>query len=187
MATQLTSDRRADLGAWIHHGVIGDVIGGIVFAMFEMIMALVLDGSNAFFMSLRMIGGIGLQALDPNTSLLTAGGARLVIHMILSMMYGVIVTVVLSLVPQFSSSRTAALVSASVAGSSSGSSTSMCWHRSSAGPGSRITPTSPSTPRRSAAVRKIAKHTSRPVEVASTDRCHFPGLHVHVSHVVDTA
>lgn len=189
MATQLTSDRRTDLGAWIRHGVIGGIIGGIVFAMFEMIMALVLDGSNAFFMPLRMIGGIGLgqQALNPNTSLLTAGGAGLAIHMILSMMYGVIVTVVLSLVPQFSSSRTAALVSASVAGSSSGSSTSTCWHRSSAGPGSRITPTSPSTPRRSAAVRKIAKHTSRPVEVASTDRCHFPGLQTHVSHVVDAA
>ena len=118
MSAQLSSDRRTDLGAWIRHGVIGGAIAGIVFAMFEMIMAVVLDGSRAFFMPLRMIGGIGLgqQALDPNTSVLTAGGVGLVIHMILSMMYGVIVTVVLSLVPQLSSSRTSALVSASVAG-----------------------------------------------------------------------
>ena len=39
MSAQLSSDRRTDLGAWIRHGIIGGVIGGIVFAMFEMIMA----------------------------------------------------------------------------------------------------------------------------------------------------
>ena len=118
MATQLTSNRRTDVGAWVRFGIVGGVIAGIFFALFEMIMAFVLDGSNAFFMPLRMIGGIGLgrQALDPNTSLLTAGGSGLVIHMILSMMYGVVVTAVLSLVPLFSSSRTAVLVSASVGG-----------------------------------------------------------------------
>lgn len=113
------TERRIDVGAWLRYGIVGGVIAGITFAMFEMIMAAVLDGGDAFFMPLRMIGGIGLgeQALDPGrTSLLTAGGAGLVIHMILSMMYGVVVAAVLSLIPQLSASRAAVLISASVAG-----------------------------------------------------------------------
>jgi len=118
MTTLTGTERRIDVGAWLRYGILGGVIAGITFAMFEMIMAVVLDGRDAFFMPLRMIGGIGLgeQALDPGTSLLTAGGAGLVIHMILSMMYGVVVAAVLSLIPQLSASRAAVLISASVVG-----------------------------------------------------------------------
>ena len=118
MTTLAGTERRADVGAWLRYGILGGVVAGITFAMFEMIMAVVLDGGDAFFMPLRMIGGIGLgkQALDPGTSLLTAGGAGLVIHMILSMMYGVVVAAVLSLIPQLSASRAAVLISASVVG-----------------------------------------------------------------------
>ena len=118
MTTLTGTERRIDVGAWLRYGILGGIIAGITFAMFEMIMAAVLDGGDAFFMPLRMIGGIGLgkQALDPATSLLTAGGAGLVIHMILSMMYGVVVAAVLSLIPQLSASRAAVLISASVAG-----------------------------------------------------------------------
>lgn len=118
MQTTLPDQRRTDVGAWIKYGIAGGIVGGIVFAMFEMIMAAVLDGTDAFFMPLRMIGGIGLgaSALDPSTSLVTAGGVGIVIHMILSMMFGVIIAATLALVPQLSSSSTAVLVSASVAG-----------------------------------------------------------------------
>ena len=118
MTTLAGTERRADVGAWLRYGILGGVVAGITFAMFEMIMAVVLDGGDAFFMPLRMIGGIGLgkQALDPGTSLVTAGGAGLVIHMSLSMMYGVVVAAVLSLIPQLSASRAAVLISASVAG-----------------------------------------------------------------------
>ena len=118
MTTLTGTERRIDVGAWLRYGILGGVIAGISLAMFEMIMAAVLDGGDAFFMPLRMIGGIGLgkQALDPGTSLLTAGGAGLVIHMILAMMYGVVVAAVLSLIPQLSASRAAVLISASVAG-----------------------------------------------------------------------
>ncbi len=119
MTTLTGTERRIDVGAWLRYGILGGVIAGISLAMFEMIMAAVLDGGDAFFMPLRMIGGIGLgeQALDPGrTSLLTAGGAGLVIHMILATMYGVAVAAVLSLIPQLSASRAAVLISASVAG-----------------------------------------------------------------------
>lgn len=103
---------------WVRAGLVGGIIAGIVFAMFEMIMAAVLNGTEAFFVPLRMIGAIGLgtSALDPTGSLLTAGGAGLVIHMALSMMYGVAVAAVLARVPALSRTTTSTVAVASAAG-----------------------------------------------------------------------
>jgi len=114
----LTARTTTTTSAWVRAGLIGGVIAAIAFAMFEMVMAVVLNGSGAFFMPLRMIGAIGLgkSALDPTSSLLTAGGAGLVIHMVLSMMYGVAVAAVLAFVPALSRTAISALVVASVAG-----------------------------------------------------------------------
>lgn len=118
MTTLAGTERRADVGAWLRHGILAGIAAGIVFAMFEMITAAVLNGPGALFNPLRMIGGIGLgkTALDPATSLATAGGVGLVIHMIVSMTYGVVAVAVLSVIPQLSASRTTVLVSAGVAG-----------------------------------------------------------------------
>jgi hypothetical protein len=118
MSTLIATERRVDAGAWIRYGILGGILAGIVFALFEMIVAAVLDGTEAFFMPLRMIGGMGLgpAAMDPGTSLLTAGGVGLAIHMALSMVYGVAITAVLGLVPQLSATRTAVLASTSLAG-----------------------------------------------------------------------
>ena len=106
------------VASWVRHGVIGGIVAGIVFAMFEMVMAAILDGAGAFFMPLRMIGGIALgqQALDPGSSLLAAGATRLVVHMVLSMMYGVVVAGVARYVPALSASAVALVAWASVAG-----------------------------------------------------------------------
>lgn len=118
MTTLADTQRRVDVGAWLRHGALAGIVAGIAFAMFEMLMAAVLNGPDALFNPLRMIGGIGLgrTALDPATSLVTAGGIGLVIHMIVSMTYGVLAAAVLSVIPQLSSSRTAVLASAGVAG-----------------------------------------------------------------------
>ncbi len=118
MATATLTTSAPRTGAWIRAGLIGGMIAGIAFAMFEMIMAALLNGSDAFFMPLRMIGAIGLgaTALDPASSLLSAGVAGLVIHMVLSMMYGVMVAGVLALVPSLSRSAASILVVSSVAG-----------------------------------------------------------------------
>lgn len=109
---------RTTTSTWVRTGLIGGVVAGIVFAMFEMIMAAVLNGSEAFLMPLRMIGAIGLgtTALDPSSSILTAGGAGLVIHMVLSMMYGVIVAGAIALVPSLSRSTASVLAVSSIAG-----------------------------------------------------------------------
>jgi hypothetical protein len=118
MSTTVFTTRTATTSAWVRAGLVGGVIAGIVFAMFEMIMAVVLNGSDAFFMPLRMIGAIGLgtSALDPTSSLLTSGGAGLVIHMVLSMMYGLAVAAVLAFVPALSRSTISTVAVASVAG-----------------------------------------------------------------------
>jgi len=114
----LTTRTTAATSSWVRAGLVSGVLAGIVFAMFEMVMAVVLSGSEAFFMPLRMIGAIavGTSALDPAGSLLTAGGAGLVVHMALSMMYGVAVGAALALVPALSRSTASTVAVASLAG-----------------------------------------------------------------------
>ena len=53
MTTATLSAQRIATGTWVRAGVIGGIVAGIAFAMFEMIMAVVLNGSEAFFMPLR--------------------------------------------------------------------------------------------------------------------------------------
>jgi hypothetical protein len=103
---------------WLKHGLIGGIIAGIVFAAFEMIAAAILDGPDMFFMPLRMIGGIALgdQALDPGFSLVAAGVAGLIVHLVLSAVYGIGVAGVARYVPLLASSATALIVWASIAG-----------------------------------------------------------------------
>ena len=103
---------------WLISAAVAAGIAGIVFAMFEMVMAVVTDGTGAFFVPLRMIGviGLGKSALDPATSLVTAGGAGLVIHMALSMMYGVAVAVLLRIVPSLARTTASVLAVSSLAG-----------------------------------------------------------------------
>ncbi len=118
MASTAIAAHTTGTSTWVRAGFIGGVLAGIVFAMFEMIMAAVLNGSEAFLMPLRMIGaiGVGASALDPATSILTAGGAGLVIHMVLSMMYGLMVAGVIALVPSLSRSTASVIAVSSIAG-----------------------------------------------------------------------
>ena len=118
MATSTLTATTTRPATWIRAGLIGGAVAGIVFAMFEMVMAVVINGGDAFFMPLRMIGAtaIGPSALDPASSLITAGGAGLVVHMALSMMYGVGVAALLSAVPSLRRSVSSVVAVASAAG-----------------------------------------------------------------------
>ena len=115
-----TSIATHDTGAstWVRTGLIGGAVAGIVFAMFQMAMAAVLNGTEAFFTPLRMIGAIGLgtSALDPASSILGAGAAGLVIHMALSMMYGVVLAAVIARVDSLAQSTLSVVAVASAAG-----------------------------------------------------------------------
>ena len=117
-ATATASARTTTSTAWVRAGLVGGAIAAIVFAMFEMVMAALLNGGEAFFMPLRMIGaiGVGTSALDPASSLLSAGAAGLVIHMALSMMYGLGIAAVLAFVPALSRTTVTTVAAASIAG-----------------------------------------------------------------------
>jgi hypothetical protein len=107
-----------DLGWWLKHGAIGGLIAGIVFAMFEMIVAALMMGMSAFWMPMRMIGGIvlGMPALDPSYPLVTAALTGFILHMVLSTLYGVIFGAVVSFIPQLARSTAILVVAASVFG-----------------------------------------------------------------------
>ncbi len=79
---------RARLGESIRIGVIAGILAGIVFAMFEMVMAAVME--QGFFAPLRMIGAIvlGEGALEPSYSVATAAPVGLVVHLAMSALYG---------------------------------------------------------------------------------------------------
>ncbi len=103
---------------WVRHGIIGGIGAGIVFAMFEMIMAAILNGADAFFTPLRMIAGIALgqQALQPSYSLLTVIIVGLAIHMMMSAIFGFVFAGILRYVPSLTGSSTTVLVSTSILG-----------------------------------------------------------------------
>lgn len=90
MTTTSAGTRHLEMGDWIKHGVIGGIVAAIGMMMAEMILAAAM-GMDAF-MPPRMIGGIvlGKSAMDPGTPLMMAALAGILVHMILSMVYGVI-------------------------------------------------------------------------------------------------
>jgi hypothetical protein len=119
LTTHVTGAReRSEMTNWLVHGVIGGIVAGIIFALFEMIMAAVQMGGEAFFMPLRMMGGIllGQQALAPETSLIVAGAAGVVVHMTLSAAYGAGVALIATIVPQLRSGTLPLVAWASAAG-----------------------------------------------------------------------
>lgn len=75
-------------GDWIRKGAICGIIGGITFAVFEMIVSM-LSGMS-FWAPLRMIAGIALgdRALTPATSLGAAIVTGMVIHFAFSALFG---------------------------------------------------------------------------------------------------
>jgi uncharacterized membrane protein YagU involved in acid resistance len=117
MATMQTR-QQTDMGWWARRGAIGGIIAGLVFAMFEMIMAALLNGANAFSMPLRMIGAtvLGREALQPSYSLLTAGFVGLIVHMMLSIVFGIVFALLVSALPMLANSPPLLLVAASVSG-----------------------------------------------------------------------
>lgn len=82
----------------LRHVVAAGVIGGLIFAMFEMLAAALLQGLDAVFMPLRMIGGIvlGSAALDPTYSLLVAALVGVIVHLVLSIGFAFIFAAIVS-------------------------------------------------------------------------------------------
>jgi len=115
MATMQTS-AGPGFAWWAKQGAIAGVIAGIVFALFEMIMAAALK--DAFFGPLRMISGIALgkEALQPSYGLATAVSVGIIVHMIDAIVFGVIFGLIVAAVPMLARSTATLVGAASVYG-----------------------------------------------------------------------
>ena len=105
--------------SWVIAGLVGGIIAGIVFAMFEMIMAAIMG--DGFFAPLMMIGAIvlGQGALpmpEPTIGLSTIVPVGIAVHMVLSMLYGVVFGAVASSVGFLRNNRWALIGVATVFG-----------------------------------------------------------------------
>jgi uncharacterized membrane protein YagU involved in acid resistance len=81
-----------DIRWGLRNGAIAGIVAGLVFAAFEMVVSAFMMGAGAFFMPLRMIGAIALgsEALSASYSILAAGIAGVIVHIILAIVYGLI-------------------------------------------------------------------------------------------------
>jgi uncharacterized membrane protein YagU involved in acid resistance len=97
-------------------GVAGGIISGIIFAMAEMILNVLMG--KPFFGPLRLIGSIvlGQQALAPTYPLASAAVVGLIVHMIMSMIFGLIFIYLLAAVRQVQASTGRLLVYGSLFG-----------------------------------------------------------------------
>ncbi|MBI3970351.1 MAG: hypothetical protein HY332_03585 [Chloroflexi bacterium] len=118
MAATFERGTRPDVGWWIKQGIIGGIIAGIVFAMFEMIVAALMMGAAAFWMPLRMIGAmvLGATALEPTYDLVTAAVTGVLVHLVLAALFGVIFALIVAFVPALASSAAMLITAASVYG-----------------------------------------------------------------------
>lgn len=116
MAMTRSGQSRQLVGDWALVGLIMGIVAGVIFAMFEMIVA-EMQG-DGFWMPLRMIGAIvlGEDALESTYSLTEAAIAGLLVHMVLSAAFGLIFGVVAASVASLRESRVALVVAASIFG-----------------------------------------------------------------------
>ena len=91
-------------------------VAGIIFAMFEMIMAAILG--DGFFMPLKMIGAIvlGQGALQASYPLVTAVLVGVIVHMTLSAIYGAVFAAVVSAIGALQGNRGALIGVATIFG-----------------------------------------------------------------------
>jgi hypothetical protein len=102
--------------AWIKAGLQKGIIVGLIFAVFEVIVAAFVQG-NAF-MPLRMIGAIaiGPAALETTFPLIPALLAGVVVHLILSGIFGIIAAGVFTFAPTLAQSRTLMVITTTIYG-----------------------------------------------------------------------
>lgn len=103
-------------GWWWKQGAVAGFVAGIVFIVFEMILAAILKGM--FFGPLHLISGIilGQAALTPAYPAATAVVVGFIVHFVLAIIFGLVFAAIVSFIPQLARSATMLIVAASVYG-----------------------------------------------------------------------
>jgi hypothetical protein len=98
-------DYRSTAGRWALAGALIGLAAGVVFAMFEMVVADV--RGEGFWMPIRMIGAIvlGKEALEPGYGVTEAAVAGMTLHLALSALYGGVFGGLAAFVRELRSSR----------------------------------------------------------------------------------
>jgi hypothetical protein len=93
------------MGTWLRYGAIMGIIAGVIFAIFEMVVAGILQGN--VFGPLRMISAIvlGGGAVEATYPLLTAIIVGLIVHVVLSAIYGGIFGAIAAALPKAHQNR----------------------------------------------------------------------------------
>ncbi len=99
----------------VKHGVIGGIIGGITFALAEMIGGKIVSGSP-LVMPLKVIASIPIGDMPPKIATSTAIPVGLITHMVMSMIFGVIFALIVAYVPMLRVSPIVTVAAASVYG-----------------------------------------------------------------------
>ncbi|MCI0399221.1 MAG: hypothetical protein L0332_18790 [Chloroflexi bacterium] len=101
---------------WLRHGSVVGILAGIIFAIFEMLINVV--QGQSFFGPLRLISSIvlGPEATQATYPLATAAIAGVIVHMILSALYGVVFVYALVLTRQLGVSTALLLFYGSLVG-----------------------------------------------------------------------
>lgn len=109
---------RTGFGWWARHGAIGGIVGGLVFAVYTMVFAALMEGMDALFTPLRLIGAIviGPVALDGDYPLLIAGVAGALVHLAFAVFFGVVFAAIAGRLPALRESPMSLPMSASVYG-----------------------------------------------------------------------
>ena len=97
MQTPMRTDRRLSVGQTLLHGIIGGIVAGVVFILFEMLIAGLVGGNP--FRPLLLISTIvlGTGALTGAYAAGTAIAWGLLTHAVLSIIFGVVFVILLDL------------------------------------------------------------------------------------------
>lgn len=108
--------KRHDYKALVTTGLVGGIIAGLAFAVFEMIVAAVITGN--FFAPLRMISAVvlGQQALTPEVGLAMAAVTGVIVHMIYSIVAGGVFGFIVAAVKSLHATTSALIISGAVFG-----------------------------------------------------------------------
>jgi hypothetical protein len=115
-ATRLESG--SGTGSWLLTGAVMGLLAGVVFVVFEMVVAWIMQGSP--FGPPRMISAIalgeGALPMDPTVGIATAMPVALVLHFVLSAVYGAVFGAIASAVGLLRGSRGMLILAATVFG-----------------------------------------------------------------------
>ncbi len=111
-----TTQYKVGIGSIVKRGIVGGIAAGIIFAMGEMFVNLAMG--KDFFGPLRLIGSmvLGTPALMPSYSLVVAGLVGLMVHMMMSVVFGLVFYGLLAIFRQTRASSPGLLVYGSVYG-----------------------------------------------------------------------